>query len=196
MIEKNPEKARHELRLAYNSIIDAGTTHFWDRRLPPGVHPDEALTLYKRAFQLNRQGHFLASERLARAAQHLAIAMWHEAKITYLEPRVGDLPYLEHATAEELDIQQHTDTTTDLLASLQGHIPQGEPGVPHDMSRYLMRARRHLEKLVGQTFSKPLSRHELLEAEHLKAAYQYARALECLSLAYEAEKETSRPQAA
>lgn len=183
MATHGPENAEHELRVAYNCTIDAGTIHFWDRRSIPGVHPDEILTMYKYAFQHNRKGNALACERWARTAKHLARALWHEAKIAYLEPRVAELPFLENASPEELKLFQHSDTASDLLDSVEGHVPPGMTEMPEEMKRYLSRARKHLELLKRPDYT-----HELLRAERINAAWEYGRVLECMALAYEAEK--------
>ena len=57
------------------------------------------------------------------------------------------------------------------------------------MQRFLSRARRHLQALEVPGYD-----HELLRAERIKAAHEYGRVLECMSLAYEAE--TAVPKAA
>ena len=187
MKEHGPQNADRELRIAYNAAIDASTIHFWDRRAIPGVHGDEVLTFYKHAFNHHRRGNPLACERWARTAKHLARAFWHEAKIAYLEPRSSELPFLENATAEELNLREHSDTTADLLDSVSEDVPPGLDEMPETMTRYLVRARRHLE-----TLKEPNYTHELLRAERIKAAYEYGRVLECMALAYEAEKHSPK----
>ena len=184
-----PENAEHELRIAYGCTVDASTIHFWDRRPIPGVHSDEVLTLYKRAFNHHRRGNALACERWARSTKHLARALVHEAKIAYLEPHSSELPFLPHATAEELNLHEHSDTTSDLLDSLEHHVPPEMTEMPEIMKRYLSRARNHLAALETNGYT-----HELLRAERIKAAYEYGRVAECLALAYEAE--THAPKAA
>jgi len=177
--------ADREIRVAYNAIVETGAIYFWDRRPPQGVHPDELLTIYRRAFRFHRDGFELAAERWARTAKHLARALWHEAKIAYIEPRSSELPFLEQATADELDLHVHSDTTLDMLNSLEGHIPPGLDDVPEQMRRYLSRARKHLGMLDTEGYA-----HELLRAERIKAAYEYGRTVECMALAYEAEAGT------
>lgn len=177
-----PENAEHEIKKAYNCVIEAGTTHFWDRRTIPGVNPDEVVTLYKRAYDSYRREDRLAAERWARTAKHLARALWHEAKIAFLEPRAAELPYLEGASAEEYNLHEHSDTTEDLLNSVVNHIPPGLDEMPEIMERYSKRARKHLRSLQQSDY-----RHELLRAERIKAAHEYARVLECMSLAIEAD---------
>jgi hypothetical protein len=189
------DPADHELRKAYNCIIESATTHFWDRKAIPGVNPDEVITFYKHAFQEHRKGNSLASERWARTAKHLSRALWSEAKIAYLAPRLSNLPYLTGATAEEYLLFQRSDTTQDLLDSVADHIPPGLTEMPEPMLRYLKIARRHIESLTEKQGDELTMTHELLRAEHIKAAYEYGRVLECMALAYEAES-TSKKTAA
>jgi hypothetical protein len=177
-----PENAEHEIRKAYNCVIETGVSHFWDRNQIPGVNPDEVVSVYKHAFQCYRKGQRLAAERWARTAKHLARAFWHEAKIAYLEPRSSELPFLEGASSEEYHLHEHSDTTEDLLNSVSEHIPPGLKEMPEPMKRYLSRARHHLE-----TLELPDYKHELLRAERIKVSHEYGRVLECMALAYEAE---------
>src|SRR4051812_32870760 len=100
-VDHGPDNAEHEIRKAYNCVIETGTIHFWDRRAIPGVNPDEVVTLYKHAFFLYRKGNKLAAERWARTAKHLSRAFHHEAKTAYLEPRSSELPFLEGALDDE-----------------------------------------------------------------------------------------------
>lgn len=186
-----PENADYELRKAYNCIIETGVTHFWDRKAIPGVSPDEVITLYKRAFRAYRHDDRLTAERWSRTAKHLARAFWHEAKIAYLEPRTSELPFLEGATSDEYNLHEHSDTTADLLNSVSGHVPPGMTEMPEPMRRYLTRARKHLDSLGDSTQT-----HELLRAEHIKAAHEYGRVLECMALAYEAETPGGKKRAA
>ncbi|HAR41950.1 MAG TPA: hypothetical protein DCS07_04860 [Bdellovibrionales bacterium] len=180
--EHGPENAEHEIRKAYNLVIESGLTFSWDRRPIPWVNPDEVSTLYKIAYQAFRNGERLASERWARTAKHLARAFWHEAKISYLEPRATDLPFLQGASSEEYNLHEHSDTTEDLIESVAGHVPPGMTQMPDQMQRYISRARKHLQ-VLGQ----PYYENELLRAERIKAAHEYGRVLECMALAYEAE---------
>lgn len=177
-----PENAEHELKKAYNAVIDAALVHFWDRKAIPGVNPHEVITLYRHAFQAHRAGDRLSAERWARSAKHLARAFMSEAKIAYLEPRSTELPFLEGATAEEYNLHEREDTTADLLDSVADHIPPGLDQMPTEMTRYLSRARKHLRLLEQPDYA-----HELLRMERIKAAHEYGRVLECMALAYEAE---------
>ncbi len=181
-----PETAEHELRKAYNTVIETGVTHFWDRKAIQGVNAHEAITLYKRAYNAYRSDNRLAAERWARATKHLSRAFWHEAKIAFLEPRASELPYIEGSSAEDVHLHEKSDTTADLLTSLEEHVPPGLSEMPEEMRRYVQRARRHLEAL-----EQPDYRHELLRAERIKAAHEYGRVVECLALGYEAESKTS-----
>jgi hypothetical protein len=177
-----PENADVELRKAYNCVIETGVTHFWDRRSNPGVNAHEVVTTYKHAFKCHREGNLLAAERWARVAKHLARAIWHESKISYIEPRIAELPFIEGATEAEYNLHERPDTTSDLLDSVADHVPPGMQVMPDEMRRYLVRGRKHLQYLA-----QPDYHNELLRAERIKAAHEYGRVLECMALAYEAE---------
>jgi len=177
-----PENAEHEVRKAYNCVIEAAVTHLWERKSIPGVNPNEPTELYQKSFQSLRKGNRLAAERWARTAKHLSRAFWHEAKIAYLEPRTADLPYLKGADQEEYHLHERSDTTADLLNSVSDHIPPGQDEMPSEMKHYLSRARQHLSTLEDLNY-----KHELLRAERIKAAHEYGRVLECMALAFEAE---------
>ncbi len=189
--QHGPENAEHELRKAYNTVIEAGVWYFWDRHATPGVNAHEVFTIYKHAFQNYKNGNLLAAERWARTAKHLSRAFWHEAKIAYLEPRSTELPFLEGATEAEYNLTERLDTTQDLIDSVATHIPhqisQGSNEMPELMVRYLGRARKCLETLRSEDYT-----HELLRAERIMAAHEYGRVLECMALAYEAEDQTKR----
>jgi hypothetical protein len=184
-----PENAEHEIRKAYNTVVDAALGFFWDRRAIPGVNPHEALTMYKHAFNRLREGNKLAAERWARCSKHLARAFHAEAKLAYLEPRASELPFLDGATAEEFGLSSdaRSDMALDLLNSVAEHAPPGYERMPEDMVRYLARARKHL-----QTIDQLGYHHELLRAERIRAAHEYGRVLECMALAYEAEHQHSK----
>ena len=181
-----PANAEHELKKAYDSVIDVGVTHFWDRHAVPGVYPFEAVTLYKLAFDAYRNQNRLAAERWARSVKHLSRAFWHEAKIAYLQPRTAELPFLKDAY-EEYSLREGFDNTTDLLNGVANHIPPGLSEMPEEMKRFLSRGRKHLDALHD-----PQTQHELLRTEHIKAAHEYGRVLECMALAYEAEAQSSK----
>lgn len=178
-----PDNAEHELKKAYNCVIEASTTHLWNRGPIPEVNPQELLDIYQTAFKAYRKGDRLTAERWARTAKHLARALWHEAKIAYLEQHPNDVPFLEGATAEEYNLHEHSDTTEDLLASVGDHIPTGMSEIPEVMQRHLIRGKSHLAKLKD-----PAYKHELLRAERIKAAHEYGRVLECMALAFEAQE--------
>lgn len=184
-VNHGPDNAEHELRKAYNCVIEAGVTHFWDRRSIPSVQAHEVISMYKYAYTVFRKGDRLAAERWARTAKHLARAFWHEAKIAYLEPRTSELPFLTGALPEEYHLHEHSDTTADLLESVANHTPPGMKEMPEAMRHYLTRGRRHLQSL--RDLQEPNNQHELLRAERIKAAHEYGRVLECMALAYEAE---------
>jgi hypothetical protein len=186
-----PENADHELRKAYNAVIDTGMQFFWNQKTIPGVNADEVIAIYKHAYHSHQKGLKLAAERWARTAKHLSRAFFHEAKITYLGPRIADLPYLNGASAADFDLRSHSDTTADLLDSLAQDLPPGFQEMPEDMKRYISRGRKHLEFLDP---SHPeCEKHELLRAERIKAAHEYGRVVECLALAYESEAGHSHP---
>lgn len=188
-----PENAEHEIRKAYNCVIDSGMI-LAGSRLPTsipasGARHEQVVLYYKHAYRCYRNGNKLAAERWARTAKHLARAFFHEAKIAYLEPRAVQLPFLEGAHEEDYHVQESPDTTADLLDSLAEHIPADAEEVPREMMRYLQRGRKHLAVL-----NQPDYRHELLRVERVKAAHEYGRAIECMSLAYEVDK--AQPAAA
>ena len=182
-----PENAEYELRKAYNCVIESGVTYLRDRKPIAGVNSDEVVAVYRRAFNSYRKGDRLAAERWARTAKHLARALWHEAKIAYLEPRSSELPFLGGATADEYNLHEHSDTTADLLNSVEDHVPAGMNEMPEEMQHYLARGRKHLGVLEQPNYD-----HELLRTEHIKAAHEYGRVLECMALAYEAENATKK----
>lgn len=188
-----PENAEYELRKAYNVVIETGVTHFFGERPKiPGVNPEEVVTIYKRAFNAYRRDERLAAERWARTAKHLARAFWHEAKIAYLEPRVGELPFLSGAREEyNLHDGEREDTTEDLLNSVELTPPPGFAELPEEARRYVSRARRHLTTLTTGSY-----KHELCRAERIKAAHEYGRVVECMALALEAENQPPGKRAA
>lgn len=186
-----PENAEHELRKSYNLVIEANLTHFWDRQPIAGVDPAELSGVYESAYKAFRQGDRLLAERWARTAKHLARAFWHEAKIAYLEKHPTDLPFLEGARSEEYNLHEHSDTTEDLLASVENHIPTGLTEMPQIMRHYVSRGHAHLKKLQNSGY-----RHELLRAERIKAAHEYGRTVECMALAHEAESAAGPGKAA
>ena len=183
--EHSPENAEHELKRAYNCVIEAQTTLHSDKGERPFTQKTNAelLLIYKAAFRAFRNGERLAAERWARTAKHLARALWHEAKIAYLEPRTTALAFLEGASAEEYNLHEQMDTSEDLLNSVAMHIPQGKNELTEQMQRYLARAQDHLAALKRENY-----KHELLRAERIKAAHEYGRVLECMALACEAEQ--------
>jgi hypothetical protein len=186
-----PENADHELRKAYNAAIDTGMQYFWNQKTIPGVNAEEVFAIYKHAFHCHQKGEKLAAERWARAAKHLSRAFTHEAKITFLEPRIADLPYLKGASAADFELKAHSDTTADLLDSLAQDLPPGFQEMPEDMKRYISRGRKHLEFL--DSAHPEGDKHELLRAERIKAAHEYGRVVECLALAYESEAGHENP---
>jgi hypothetical protein len=184
--DHGPENAEFELQKAFNCVVETGVTHFWDRKGIPGVNPDEVVSMYKRAFDLYRRDERLAAERWARTAKHLSRAFWHEAKLAYFQPRSTILPFLEQAAPEAYGLHEREETTRDLLDSVADHVPPGMSEMPPEMRRYLGRAREHLRRIEGD------SEHELVHAEKIKAAHEYARVLECSALAYEAEARSQK----
>ncbi|NBU20263.1 hypothetical protein EBS43_02440, partial [bacterium] len=101
-----PDNAEHELRKAYNCIIESGVNYTFTPLQTLEFSPQEAIQTYEQAFQFYRQGKRLTAERWARAAKHLARAFWHEAKIAYLEPRLEDLPYLKGEQDDEYHLHE------------------------------------------------------------------------------------------
>ncbi|MBC7691091.1 MAG: hypothetical protein H7222_04930 [Methylotenera sp.] len=174
-----PHNADHELRKAYNCLIESSVTFSSVGTQIKEINPDEVQFMYKRAFTSHRKGHQLAAERWARSAKHLARAFWHEAKIHFLQNQSYDIPFLVGATAEEYNFRERLDTTVDLIQSVENHLPAGKDSMPENMIQYLNRAKKFLEQA-------PDIKHELLQAECIKAAHEYGRVIECLDLAYEA----------
>ena len=178
-----PDNAEHELRKAYNCIIESGVTYSSpELNSHLEICPQEATETYQQAFEFFKEGKKLTAERWARAAKHLARAFWHEAKIAYLEPRTEDLPYLQGAQDDEYHLHERVDSTAELLASIQAHTPTGYTELPKTMAKYIARAQYHLAQVQPPS----LTPHELLRAERIKASYEYGRVIECMNLGYEA----------
>ncbi|MFL5813779.1 MAG: hypothetical protein ACJ763_09400 [Bdellovibrionia bacterium] len=177
-----PKNAEHELRKAYNTLIEADLTFSWDRQTPQDVNHQELIDIYKHAYNCYRKGDRLSAERWARTAKHLSRALWCEAKIAFLKPRLNLYPYLEGATPEEYNLHERIDTTADLLDSVGEHVPPGLDQMPEQMTKALSKGRRHLDEIKSSGL-----KHELLKAEHIKAAHEYGRVIECMALAFEAE---------
>ena len=173
---RNPES---ELRQAYNCVIECCMV----ARNALDVNLTELLDTYKQAFHAHLDGNRLATERWAKTAQHLARAYWHEEKVRYLEQHSADLPYLTGGNAKDYALTDHSDTTQDLLDSLVGHLPEETSEAHHVMQRYLARAQEHLNTLDNAGES-----HELLRAERIKAAAEYGRTVELMSLACGTQK--------
>jgi hypothetical protein len=188
-----PDNAEVELKRAYNSCIETGVTHEWERRPIPGVDASEVFVLYQKAIDYYQRGTpqaRLASERWARVVKHLALAYWHEAKIDYLEPHSEDLPCLPHARTEFHLHAETRETAQALLDSAAQKIRKQRVKNKSEPLRLLERGRAHLEHLA----STPVE-NELLHAEHIKAAHEYGRILEYYLLALEAELHMSEPAA-
>lgn len=177
-----PENAEFELRKAYNIVLEGTVPYLWSNRNVPGVNPQEALDLYKHAYRLFRADNRLAAERWARAAKHLSRALSAEAKIAFLMAHDTDLPFLAGGSPEAFNMPKGSETTADLLNSVAEHIPPGLDQMPEQMTRYLSRARKHLESKGGAAHVQ-----ELLGVERIRAAHEYGRVLEIMALAYEAE---------
>lgn len=182
-----PENAPHELRKAYNLLIETAMTARDHEAEPGGVRFAEIESMYRKAFDEHRAGHQRAAERWARTVKHLARAYWHEAKVAFLRPRPDSFPYLPGAEPDDLNLHERIDETADLLEALAEDRPPGHDEYPAEMGRYLARGREHLRILREENPS-----DELRRAEHIKAAHEYARVLECLGLALEAERPDAR----
>jgi hypothetical protein len=182
-----PDNAATELKQAYNCLIENGAT---------GIHDRQPERLYLRAmdgYRLNTPTSRLAAERWARAAKHLAAALWHEAKIDYLRDRTASLPYLNEAMAEYHLHDDTEETARSLLNACEGQGRQTQPSALPEIqtNHWLQRGTAHLACLSDPT--EP--RHELLRAERIKAASEYGRALECVLLAREAERDAIASEA-
>ncbi len=189
-----PDNAEVELKRAYNSCIETGVTHEWERRPIPGVDSSLVFALYQKAlsyYQRNTPQARLAAERWARVVKHLALACWHEAKIDYLEPHSEVLPCLPHARTEFHLHAETRETAQALLDSAAQKLRrQHGKSTPSEPLRLLERGRSHLAHLA----STPVE-NELLHAEHIKAAHEYGRILEYYLLAMEAEEQLDAPAA-
>jgi hypothetical protein len=176
-----PDNAATELKRAYNSVVEAGVTHLWNHTLDSPIQARHVVALYQRAmtdYRTNTPESRLRAERWARAAKHLADALWHEAKIAYLRDRTAELPYLSDAEAE-YHLHDETEDTAQALFAACSLIPEVNAGL--ELETWLGRGRHHLAQLKDPHH--PI--HELLRAERIKAANQYGRALECALLALE-----------
>ena len=185
MDNHGPENADHEIRTAYNCAVESALTYSGIGLRVSQIDPDEVQRYYLKAFEAHRKKHLALAERWARTAKHLARAYWHEAKIAWLEKYEDLLPYLEPATRDEYHVHEFSDTTEDLLNSLSEDSPSGghSKKLPEDMQHYLGRGHKHLDALKTTNGKS----HELLRAERIKAAHEYARVVECLGLVHEAE---------
>jgi hypothetical protein len=193
-----PDNAAQELKQAYNAVIEAGVTHLANPDLQAPVTARGVAELYQRAmsdYRLNTPASRLSAERWARTAKHLSGALWHEAKIAYLQDRTSELPYLTDALPEYHLHHETEDGARSLLSCCEsGFVPGLIDGLsgPLDLQRCLERGRTHLQALSDS--SQP--RHELLRAERVKAATQYGRALECALLALESSQTSDQKKAA
>lgn len=198
-----PDNAATELKRAYNAVVEAGVTHLWDHALSTPVSAQRVTELYRRAmeeYRRNTPTSRLSAERWARAAKHLAEAIWHEAKISYLKDRISELPYLTDAVSEYHLHQETEEGAQSLLNTFESSFPLGPQAVQEldgalsseELRSCLDRGRGHLRDL--NDVSQP--RHELLRAERIKAAHQYGRALECVLLALESQSPLDEKKAA
>jgi hypothetical protein len=189
-----PDNAATELKRAYNAVVEAGVTHLWDHAVNAPVSAQRVTELYRRAmdeYRRNTPTSRLCAERWARAAKHLAEAIWHEAKISYLKDRTSELPYLTDAVSEYHLHQETEEGARSLLNTFDSSFSQSHQALeepdgalsPDELRSCLVRGQSHLKDL--NDLSQP--RHELLRAERIKAANQYGRALECVLLALESQ---------
>jgi hypothetical protein len=192
-----------ELRSAYNRVMESGLTYFWERTPVPGVNPDDPIHWYRNAWNALESGDSTQAERWARAARHGALALWHEAKIAWLSGAQRSLkPHLfvpRHAEMDE-EYHLHADETREetqkLLESISEKARRLAPSggeITPDVNRILKRAATHLaaplreparhspqEQVPTQENPSETPGVELLRAEHLKAAHEYALCLESL----------------
>lgn len=183
---QGPENAEYELKKAYNCIIELGTVlAAASEKVPAGAY-EELISLYRRAFAAHRLGDRLATERWSRTVKHLARALWHEAKISFLASLEGDLPFLGEAFDEYTE-PYSVATTRDLIGSAAPLKPAPESHATEGVDEYMRRGRRHLAKLESEQEA-----HDLLRAELLLAAHEYGRVAECMGLALEAETQPKK----
>ena len=143
-----PDNAEHEIRKAYNCVVETGVTHFWDRRAIPGVNADEVVTLYKQSFHFYRKGKRLAADAGHEQPNICPERFGMKLRSPFWSQEPAELPFLEGARDDEYGLHERSDTTTDLLDSVACHIPPGLDEMPENMKRYLARARRTL-KIIG-----------------------------------------------
>ena len=166
MTVERPENAEHELKLAYDALISALTT---------GQPAAEITDMYQHAYSQYQAGARLSAERWARTVKHLAKALWHEARIATLRQK-KELIALPNA-AKEYGLRRYSATPADILDS----VPRQAA-----LQKWRDRGEYHLRK--SRTI---LDQTELEQIEHAKAVYEYSRVLECLLLAYEADKDVA-----
>ncbi|MGK5084974.1 hypothetical protein WDW37_16925 [Bdellovibrionota bacterium FG-1] len=179
-----PENAEFEIRKAYSVIIESSVGYFWQNRHIKGVDPKAPLHFYRQAYARYHQGDRLSAERWARTAKHLGRALSSEAKISCLEYHFADLPFLTGPATDAFPIPEPLEATIDLINSLDGTLaaPVGHKQIPEQVRQYLERAHYHLSVLEQSSLQ-----NQLLRAEHMKAAHEYGRTLEIMTLAAEAE---------
>jgi hypothetical protein len=186
------ENAERELKVAYNSLMEMGTVWTWSRTLIPlartlPLAPEWAYRLYRTASALYRNQERPASEHWARACQHYSTALWHEAKLAWLDdpecPK--DLEELPHSESE-FHLHESPNLTRDLLDDLTSRPKLSPPalgspgGYAYEwLEAILSRARVHLQGLPGA----PEGTRGLKECESIKAAEEWARCAEELMAA-------------
>lgn len=222
MAYRHPSPAQHELRTSFNAIVETGVVYFWrpehtSEAPPPWLDPQTPSEFYRAAFRAHEMQ--AASEALhwARAAKALARAYWHEAKIAYFKGRTQDLPSLGQALNDEYRLHERLETTRALIERNQKRItPLQPPATPPSSSASPSSAQSsplpperpedHLEDWLQKTHAcalrqleilekfAPEREHELLHAEHLKCATEYARCTDELIEVHLAKQSASRGQ--
>jgi len=196
------ENAERELKAAYNAAMEMGTVWLWARPATPftqtlPLQPEAGFRVYRTAAALYRNQFRPASEHWARACSHLCTALWHEAKLAWLNspgcPR--DLLELPHGEFE-FHLHESPVETRDLLDDLMSrpHLPPPSPGTPgiyayEWIQPILKRAREHLtpiSPLIGGSLP-------LRMCEAIQAAEEWARCAEELMAVLGAQQSSEAP---
>jgi hypothetical protein len=185
------ENAVRELKMAFNAVMELGTALLWARpssALAPlaPLTPEGAFRLYRTASALYRNQHLPSSELWARACQHYATALWHEAKLDWLEGPNCPRDLLELPNAEvEFHLHESPEEIRDLLDDLIGRPPitslaPGTPGIYafEWIPLILERAKIHLENTSHGVIK------NLKYCEAVKASGEWARCAEELMSAF------------
>ncbi len=185
-----PENAERELKRAYNRLMESGAVWFWQRDRIPLIHlhslaPEWPAQLYRTAMALYRSGDRLQAERWARSCRHYSTALWHEAKLSWLRDSQvpKDLPELPNAQVE-YHLHESIESTRDLIQDLEHRKLPSPPGVtPGSYAAQWIPAMIRVARMHLDQSGSPSQPSNLTECEHLKAAEEWARSAEGISVA-------------